>query len=205
MATGSPRIVCDSIELRLTTPHAAPSLLRLAGDAHLTRYMRWRPHLDIDASLGWISDTQRLWEQRRAFMPGIFEREHERLIGAIGVHGIDVIDRCAEVGTWIGIPHQGQGFNLLAKAALFAWCFEALQLERLEMLVRTDNAQSVRSMQKLPQVQMEGVQRSRLWTNDGPADVQMWSITRRDWDPALWPAVEFHGVDLDASLLDFPE
>jgi RimJ/RimL family protein N-acetyltransferase len=184
-----PRISTDRIELRLLTPHAAPQLLRIAGDPALTRYLQWPPHTSVDDSLEFISDARRLWETETAFLPGIFDRERDQLVGSIALSSIDPVNRRAEVGTWIGVPYQRTGLNEHAKAAVFAYAFRDLGLTRLEFLVRSDNDSSLRSLRAMPGITHEGTLRARLRTHDTAHDAELFSLLARDWNAADWPSV----------------
>lgn len=190
MATAlGPHISTELVELRLMTPRSAQQLLRLAQDPELTRYLQWPAHASIDDSLEFISDARRLWENEAAFLPGIHDRSSDELVGSIGVSSIDRANRRAEIGTWIGVPYQRSGFNRHAKAAIFWYAFREVGLERLEFIVRSDNAGSLGSMATMPGVHHEGTLRNRLLSPDGAHDAVMFSLLRDDWNPDDWPQV----------------
>ena len=74
------RLTCGTVQLRLVTPRSAPQLFALARDPELSRFLQWQPHASIEDSLSYIEDTKSLWERRIAYLPGIFDIEHERSI-----------------------------------------------------------------------------------------------------------------------------
>lgn len=188
------RLTTGPLQLRMVTPRAAHQLLQLARDPQVSRFLQWQPHVRIEDSLAYIDDTRSLWQRRVAFLPGIFELEHERLVGAIGISHIDRANHRCEVGTWIGVPFQRRGYNLFAKAAIFAMAFELLAMRRIELLVRVDNAPSLRSMSKLPGVEHEGVQRQRIVGDGASHDAHMFAITTASYDRAVYPEVEIVGA-----------
>ncbi len=188
MTSGTgPLITTDLVELRLLTPRSAQQLLRLASDAELTRYLQWPTHQTIDDSLAFIGDARRLWEQELAFLPGIFDRATEQLVGSIGLSAIDVANRRAEVGTWIGSEFQRAGYNRHAKAAMLTYAFRDVGLERIEFIVRSDNEHSIASISSMPGIVHEGRLRNRLITADTAHDGDLFALIRSDWDPAAWP------------------
>lgn len=190
----SPRITCGPMQLRLITPRSAHQLFQLARDPELSRYLSWRPHRSLDDSLAHIDDTHRLWRRRIAFLPGVFDVAERSLVGSIGVSGIDRANHRAEVGTWIGIPHRGRGYNLHAKAAIFAFCFEVLALRRVELLVRCDNERSLVAAAQLPGVLDEGIQHMRIARDGESHDARMFAITRASYDPSAYPSVVIDGA-----------
>lgn len=189
----SMRISSGPIELRLPELDDDARLFALASDPDLTRFLQWPTHRTTDDSRSYIVDARALWARRVALLPCIYRTSDDELLGAIGVSHIDRPNARAEVGTWLGTGFQRQGFNLPAKAAIFRFAFEVLGLHRLELLVRTDNAASLRSMERLPGVQHEGVARMRIRTADVSHDAHTFAITSADWEPAAWPDVRIEG------------
>jgi RimJ/RimL family protein N-acetyltransferase len=137
-----------------------------------------------------VHDAHSLWQRGRAWLPGIFDHERGQLVGCTGISSIDRPNRRAEVGTWIGVPHQGGGFNLPAKAAVATVAFEQLELARLEFLTRVDNARSLAAMRRLPGIREEGVLAKRIWRDGAGHDAVLFALLADDFDPAAWPAVE---------------
>jgi len=187
-SSAGPQITTDLIELRLLTPRSAQQLLRLASDAELTRFLQWPAHQTIDDSLSFIHDARRLWEQELAFLPGIFDRNTEQLVGSIGLSAIDAANRRAEIGTWIGSQFQRTGYNRHAKAALLTYAFHDVGLERIEFIVRSDNAHSIASIASMPGIVHEGRLRRRIVSQDAAFDGELFALIREDWNPADWPA-----------------
>ena len=188
------RLTCGPIELRLATPRAAPQLFQLARDPEVSQYLQWHAHTSIEDSLAYIREAARLWRRGIAYLPAVFDIERQTLLGSTGISSIDRTNRRAEVGTWLGVRHQGAGLNLPIKAAVFQLGFGQLGLERLELLVRTDNERSLAATRKLPALTDEGVQHARIWAAGEPHDAVMFSIVRGDWDPTDWPPVTAVGT-----------
>lgn len=189
----SPRVTCGSVELRLVTPRTAHQLFALAREPEVSAQLQWSAHQSLEDLLEYIHDARALWERRAAWLPGIFDRERGQLVGCTGISSIDRTNRRAEVGTWIGLPYQGCGYNLPAKAAVAAVAFELLGLHRLEFLVRTDNERSLAAMRRVPGISDEGVQRDRLWRDGVSHDAACFVLLAPDFDRAAWPALELTG------------
>jgi RimJ/RimL family protein N-acetyltransferase len=185
-----PRVRCGDVELRLVTPRAAHQLYALARDPAVSAQLQWSAHRSVDDSLEYVHDARSLWQQGRAWLPGIFDHACEQLVGCTGISSIDRPNRRAEVGTWIGVPYQGRGFNLSSKAAVATFAFEHLDIARLEFLTRVDNERSIAAMRRLPGIREEGVLGRRIWRDGVGHDAVMFALLAEEFDPAAWPAVE---------------
>lgn len=180
-------VACGPVELRLMTPRVAQELFVLARDPDVSTYLSWPAHETIEDSLRFIHDARALWERRLAWLPGIFEAEGGRLVGCIGVSGIDRANARAEVGTWLGAAHQGQGFNVPAKSAMLAAAFGELELRRLELLVRIDNDRSLQAVRGLPGMRDEGVQGERIVQQGVAYDAHAFALLRSEFRVDAWP------------------
>lgn len=174
----------------MVTPRTAPQLFALARDPEVSRLLQWSAHETLDDSLEYVHDARALWNRGRAWLPGIFDRERGHLVGCTGISAIDRPNRRAEVGTWIGVPYQGAGYNLASKAAVAAVAFDHLDLARLEFLTRVDNERSIRAMRRLPGIREEGVLGQRIWRDDTGHDAVLFALLARDFRRAEWPEVE---------------
>ncbi|MCB0878716.1 MAG: GNAT family N-acetyltransferase, partial [Thermoleophilia bacterium] len=168
-----------------------------ARDPEVSRMLQWEAHRSVDDSLEYVHDARALWQRGRAWLPGIFDHERAQLVGCIGISAIDRPNRRAEVGTWIGVPFQGQGYNLHAKAAVATAAFELLDLHRLEFLTRVDNERSLRAMRRLPGIREEGTLAQRIWRDGAGHDAVMFALLQSEFDPAAYPPVEIIDVSGD--------
>lgn len=80
--------------------------------------------------------------------------------GGIGLRpGTDIERRSAEIGYWVGRTYWGRGIMTAAVRAVTAYAFESLDLLRVFALPFTDNAASVRVLEKAGYMR-EGLLRS---------------------------------------------
>ncbi|MEH7441513.1 GNAT family N-acetyltransferase [Bacillus sp. JJ1122] len=71
-------------------------------------------------------------------------------IGTINL--FDVQDGAGFLGTWLGKPYHGKGYNSLAKDAFFQELFYEIGLETIFMRIRKVNIRSIKAAEKLPYV-----------------------------------------------------
>ena len=81
----------------------------------------------------------------------------------------------AEIGFWVGKPVWGRGITTTAAQAVTAYGFETLGLIRIDALVRTDNAASVRVLEKVG-YQREGLLRRAVLQGGAPVDHLLYAI-----------------------------
>ncbi|KKB38182.1 GNAT family N-acetyltransferase [Bacillus thermotolerans] len=69
-------------------------------------------------------------------------------IGTITLY--DVNDNAGFLGTWLGKPYHGKGYNMPAKEAFFHELFFELGIESVFMKIRKANVRSRKAAEKLP-------------------------------------------------------
>ncbi|MHC0035669.1 GNAT family N-acetyltransferase [Pseudoneobacillus sp. C159] len=69
-------------------------------------------------------------------------------IGTISL--FDISEKAGFLGTWIGKPYHGKGYNKLAKEAFFQELFFNLGIETIFMRIRKENVRSIKAAEKLP-------------------------------------------------------
>jgi RimJ/RimL family protein N-acetyltransferase len=71
-------------------------------------------------------------------------------IGTINLYDID--NNTGFLGTWLGKPYHGKGYNSLAKEAFFQELFYEKGIETIFMRIRKVNIRSIKAAEKLPYV-----------------------------------------------------
>ncbi|RID81642.1 N-acetyltransferase [Peribacillus asahii] len=74
--------------------------------------------------------------------------EWDNPIGCISLY--DVENGAGFLGTWLGKPFHGKGYNTLAKEAFFKEIFFELGIETVFMRIRKKNIRSLKAAEKLP-------------------------------------------------------
>ncbi|WP_078428214.1 GNAT family N-acetyltransferase [Alkalihalobacterium alkalinitrilicum] len=87
-------------------------------------------------------------EERGELISRTITDEWGNPIGTINL--FDVQDGTGFLGTWIGKPYFGKGYNQLAKDAFFSELFFELDIQTVFMRIRKDNIRSLKAAQKLP-------------------------------------------------------
>ncbi|WP_018662251.1 GNAT family N-acetyltransferase [Heyndrickxia acidiproducens] len=69
-------------------------------------------------------------------------------IGVISL--FDIENNAGFLGTWLGKPYHGNGYNQPAKKAFFEELFYELMIETIYMKIRKENIRSIKAAEKLP-------------------------------------------------------
>jgi ribosomal-protein-alanine N-acetyltransferase len=181
-------VVGPSLTLRLPGPEHVPGLFALARDPEVTRWFSWGPYESEDEPRAWVADAPRRREggERLEF---VIERAGEPL-GVTTLMELSRRDRRAMIGTWLGRPHWGTGANTASKALMFHLSFAALGLERLGAYAEVRHTRSQKALENVGFAK-EGVLREWHRHPDGPHDVVIFGLLRRDWREQ--PDIEVRG------------
>jgi RimJ/RimL family protein N-acetyltransferase len=91
-------------------------------------------------------------------------------------------DKRIEIGwTWLGKEFQGTGINHEMKKLMLSYCFELLDLERVEFKTDVLNIQARKALRNINAIE-EGVLRSHtLMTKNRRRDTIYFSILKNEW------------------------
>lgn len=99
------------------------------------------------------------------------------LAGQLTVGGVTYgSQRGAYIGYWIDREHAGRGIMPMAVAMAIDYCFQELQLHRIEINIRPENAASLRVVEKLG-LRSEGLSPSYLHIDGAWRDHLRFAIT----------------------------
>lgn len=115
-----------------------------------------------------LTDEQVSFEGTRSFIEFILEleklekqysrvilNEERELIGVITLKEIDRERRTSHIGTWIGFPYWGKGYNELAKKEILYTGFTELGLEYVFAGAKLSNIRSQKAQEKLPYIRID--------------------------------------------------
>lgn len=110
-----------------------------------------------------------------------------RAIGTTRFMEIDRPNRVVEIGTWIGLDYQREGFNLESKWLMLKHAFDTLRVVRVQFKIDHRNYASLDAIEKIRAVR-EGVLRNHIILADGtPRSSVYYSMLDSEW-----PAISVH-------------
>lgn len=134
---------------------------------------------EIPASFGVMVRTLHRQARLRRVVPWVVTYQGE-LVGQLTIGGIAFGSlRSAYVGYWIDEKVAGRGIMPTAVAMALDFCFEDLELHRVEIQIRPENAASRRVVEKL-EIPEEGLRRSFLHINGDWRDHICYAVVAGD-------------------------
>ncbi|WP_181538407.1 GNAT family N-acetyltransferase [[Anoxybacillus] calidus] len=102
-------------------------------------------------------------------------------IGTINL--FDIQDNAGFLGTWLGKPYHGKGYNQRAKDAFFKELFFELSIETIFMRIRKVNIRSIKAAEKLPYVTFANETRKSLLEqiNNGQDIYNLYEISKDNY------------------------
>lgn len=113
---------------------------------------------------------------------GLADAGTDRVIGTCTLFHLDRDNRRAEVGFALGRPWWGQGLMAEGLTTLLDFCFEGLELRRLEADVDPHNRASIRLLERLG-FRCEGLLRERWNVGGALQDSALYGLLAREYRP----------------------
>ena len=121
--------------------------------------------------------------ENKELYPFIILRKFDKAPLGITMFGnISFPHKRLEIGwTWLGVDYQGVGINAQCKKLLLNYCFENLEMRRVEFKVDIKNIKSQKAVEKLGAVK-EGLLRNYNIQSYGESDgTYVYSILKNEW------------------------
>lgn len=167
-------------ELRLLELRHAEDLFLLTDKSrkHLTEWLPWVNFTkEVSDSKAYIEVTLQQFGNRDGFQAGIWYKGE--LAGVIGLHGINWANKSTSIGYWLGEDYQGKGLMTSACQSVIDYCFNELELKRIEIRVATENHKS-QAIPKRLGFQKEGCIRSAEFLHDRYVDHYIYGLLNED-------------------------
>jgi ribosomal-protein-alanine N-acetyltransferase len=172
-------LVGPRVQLRPFTLADVEGVFAYAGDAMVTRYLEWDPHLTWEDSARFI-EASRLRQAAGCTTLGVERLADGAILGACELRVVDSLNRIGEIGYALAPRHWGQGYNVEAGRLLLDYGFAGLHLLRIQGMCDVDNRPSFRTMEKLGMVRERLLPRYR-WRAGRQIDRYLYGILWREW------------------------
>jgi ribosomal-protein-serine acetyltransferase len=174
------RIDDDLVLRQLSETDAVP--LFDAIDRNREYLRQWLPWLDTskspDDTLNFIRTTLNQFTNNDGFAAGIWHKES--VVGTIGFHKIDWLNRSVEIGYWLSADCQGKGIVTRACIEFIDHAFSEWHLHRVQIRCAVGNSKSCRIPERLGFVR-EGMQRHAEFLYDRYADLIIYGMLESEW------------------------
>lgn len=170
----------EELSLGLFEKRHAEELAELIDSSR--SYLReWLPWIDysktIEDSEQFIQRSLEQFARQDGFQLAI--RYKGDIAGIIGLHTINWSNRSTSIGYWLGEGFQGNGIMTKACVAVVSYCFEELELHRIEIRAAEGNKKS-RAIPERLGFQKEGCIRESEWLYDHFVDHYVYGLLKKD-------------------------
>jgi RimJ/RimL family protein N-acetyltransferase len=167
----------EVVRLRAVERGDLPTIIKWINDPQVTEFLQFEPPMSLEDEEAWYAHM--LKSRDKAFA---IETRDGRLIGDIGLIGLDWRNRKTDIGIMIGEKEAwSQGHGTDAITVLLRYLFEELNLNRVALYVDITNYHAMRCYDRCG-FQCEGVIRQHRFKNGRYVDSALMSILRQDWE-----------------------
>ncbi|MDM5189917.1 GNAT family N-acetyltransferase [Bacillus sp. DX4.1] len=130
----------------------ADTIFRLSSDAHVKEALG----LKVET----IEDTKRFIhfaieeEKQKKSLSRVILNVSQDVVGITSLKHINHELKRSHIGSWLGYPYWGQGYNEAAKKEIFKIAFENLHLTYVFAGAKTTNVRSQKAQEKLPYISL---------------------------------------------------
>ena len=150
---------------------------------HLKRWMPWvNEHNNLDFSRDYVRRMQAKWILREDMPMGIWHKADNHLLGATGLHRIDWGIPAMEIGYWLRVDAEGNGYTTEAVALIAAFAFKHLLAERVTIVCDSKNSRSAGVPPRAGFAREATMRSERRDTNGNLSDTELFAMTRADFD-----------------------
>lgn len=104
-----------------------------------------------------------------------------QVVGSIGFHNYDIVNRSAHIGYWIGREFEGKGIVSRSCMALIEYLFEIRKLNRLQINCNVENIRS-RAIPERLGFKLEGIHRQVELVNRQFGDWAIYGLLNEEWE-----------------------
>jgi ribosomal-protein-serine acetyltransferase len=154
-----------------------------ANREHLGAWMPWIAfeHEPADV-LPFIRATRRQIGENNGLQTAIVD-PGGRIVGMVGLHGVDWMNRTSSIGYWLARDEQGRGTMTEAVRAYVDYGFATLKVNRIAIRAAVENARSRAVPQRLG-FREEGVLRGVERIGERTLDGVVYAMLAADWPGA---------------------
>jgi RimJ/RimL family protein N-acetyltransferase len=144
-----PELQGNLIRLRSLRRSDAASIQWHADNRKISRNVPLLPNpYTLKDAQRWIRTSQRLSRTGQGYNFGIVDNELGSVVGCIGLKNINLHDKNAEVGYWLGERFWGKGYVSEALSLVVGFVFGQLRLRRVYAIVHASNRGSIKVLER---------------------------------------------------------
>jgi len=171
----------DELKLVLPTVRDAEEIYRAVRE-NLEELKLWMPWVtddySIDSARDFIKTNLAEFAENNTFAVAVVEKE--KIVGTLGFHHLDAVNKSIQMGYWLDKRAQGKGLMTRCCRALINHAFDVLELNRIQINCNVENIKSRRIPERLG-FKLEGVHRQVEWLNGSFRDWAVYAMLAEEW------------------------
>lgn len=170
------------LSLKILEKNNAEELFELidSNRSYLREWLGWLDKMkEVEDAQSFINDTRKQFAGNNGFKAGIWYKG--KLVGIIGLHEIDWEDKKTEIGCWLDQNHQGKGLVSKSCRHILNYCFEELELNKVEIHCAEQNFKS-RAVPERLGFTKEGIIREAQLLYDHFVNHVIYGMLKTEWD-----------------------
>lgn len=176
--------VDDTVAMELIDHHHAETLYQLVklNRLHLRVWLPWVDQMrTVDDFKKYINISKQRYASHVEM--GFVIMQNREMIGRLGLYNIDLINKSASIGYWLGKAYMGKGIITRCCQTVIDEGFAHLKLNRIEIRAATANVKSQAIPERLG-FKKEGIIRQGEFVNNEFVDLYVFSLLRDEWQKA---------------------
>lgn len=152
-------------------------MFEYTSDARVTKYLEWSHHIEIDQARYFITKILKEYDnEKHAFLWAIELVSDAKMIGVIRIYDYSPQNKRAEISYILNPAYQGKGYIGEAIGIFLNYCFNNLDITRIQAKCSTDNIASEKVMQKVG-MHHEGIMRKYFYIDGLIKDALLYAVT----------------------------
>lgn len=169
-------IETERLLIRYIEPTDAEDMFEYSSLDEVCEYLLWSPHLNIDATKGYIEFLQKRYLRGLYGDWAVVIKSTGKMIGTCGFAAIDSYGRTCEIGYVLSPKYAGNGYMTEAVSAVLKLTFETLMLNSAHLRIINDNEKSKRLADRIG-FKLERIGYSEMVIKDSKRDIAHFVMT----------------------------
>jgi [ribosomal protein S5]-alanine N-acetyltransferase len=176
-----PTLETERLKLVEITQKYAQGLFGIFSLDEVTKYYGTETFTDVKEANKLIEMFQKNFYEKRAYRWGIILKENNQLIGTIGLNGLQLKNKKAEIGYELHPSYWRKGYVTEAIKEVLRYSFGELELNRIGAVVYIENKASFNLLTGLGFCK-EGELRDYFLQNNNYHTTHVLSLLKHEWD-----------------------
>jgi RimJ/RimL family protein N-acetyltransferase len=174
----------ERVYIRLVTQSDSRSLYEIYSDPKAMEYWSSLPFKDESQASELVLSAINGFDSGKSLLLAIVLKESDELIGTLSLFNIHAESKRAEIGYVLSRLFWRKGLMAESFEALIHFCFEHLQLNRLEADIDPNNKASSALLEKHG-FQVEGLLKERWIINGNVTDSEIYGLVKASYNKQL--------------------